>query len=103
MAIQVKDVLPGENFRKVTSQVGEQFAQAGIEMDKMKVKMAQAVDDGVEAARRAVRRGRNAAEDVIDDTAYAIKHEPLKSVAITFGVGVGLGVVIGWLLRRDSK
>lgn len=103
MAIQVKDVLPGENFRKVTAQVGEQFAQAGVEMDRMKVKMAQAVDDGVEAARRVVKRGRNVAEDMIDDTAYAIKHEPLKSVAITFGVGIGLGVVIGWLIHRDRK
>lgn len=103
MSIQVKDVFPKENFKKVTAQVGEQLAYAGMEVDRMKVKMAQAVDDGVDAARKAVKRSRHAAEDMIDETAYKIKHDPLQSVAITFGIGLGLGVLIGWILGREKK
>jgi len=98
----VKDVIRNNEdaVRKAIDAGNEQFAQVGAEAAKIKEKAAKAMDEGVETARRALHRGRLAAEDMIDETEYRIKKQPLESVAITFGVGLGIGAVIGWLLRR---
>jgi hypothetical protein len=50
--------------------------------------------------RRAVRRGRLAAEDLIDEAAHNIKQRPLQTVALTFGLAFGTGVLFGWIASR---
>ena len=64
---------------------------------------ADAVEDGVRAARRAVKtakRGLEYASDLRDEAAYRVKREPFKAVGLAFGAGLLMGVVGGWVGRR---
>ncbi len=79
----------------------ERLAQATAEADRLRRRVAHAVEDRYDEARRAVRRGRYAAEDLVDETSHRIKRDPLASVATTFGVGLAAGMIIGWLMKRD--
>ena len=54
-------------------------------------------------ARRIAKRGRYAAEDLVDETTYRIKRDPLRSVAITFAIGLGVGALAGWMAGRAQR
>jgi ElaB/YqjD/DUF883 family membrane-anchored ribosome-binding protein len=82
---------------------GERVIQVGAEASRLKVKASHAVEDAMTEARRLAKRGRYAAEDLVDETAHRIKHDPLRSVAITFAVGLGIGALAGWLAGRSGR
>ena len=82
---------------------GEELAKLGLDTLQIKEKVGEAVENGMKSAKRTVKHGRHAAEDVLDDAAYCIKHEPLRSVAVSFGVGVGVGAMVGWLATRNGR
>jgi ElaB/YqjD/DUF883 family membrane-anchored ribosome-binding protein len=77
--------------------------QLGSEVKRVKEAVAGAVDNGVVAAKRAVKQGRRAAEDLVDDAEYRIKQRPFSALGVTFGVGMGLGAAIGILLARNGR
>jgi ElaB/YqjD/DUF883 family membrane-anchored ribosome-binding protein len=81
---------------------GERVIEVGAEAARLKVRASHAVEDAVLEARRLAKRGRYAAEDLVDDATYRIKRDPLRSVAITFAVGLGVGALAGWLAGRNS-
>ena len=56
-----------------------------------KLAVEHAVDDGVRAARHAVRQGRYAAEDFVDQTTLRIRRKPLR----TFGWALACGALFG--------
>jgi ElaB/YqjD/DUF883 family membrane-anchored ribosome-binding protein len=61
---------------------------------------ADAVEEGVRAARRALKtakRGIENAGDLRDEAAYQVKREPLKAVGLAFGAGLLVGVVASWV------
>jgi ElaB/YqjD/DUF883 family membrane-anchored ribosome-binding protein len=78
------------------------LVEAGGEVSRLKNEVSQAVEDGVVSARRLARRGRYAAEDLIDDAAHRVKRDPLRSVAIGLVIGFGLGALAVWLATRDA-
>ena len=86
----------------VFQKTGAKIADSAEQFAKVKDKITDAWDDGVNAANRAVKRGREATEDFIDDASRTVKGKPLESVAITFGVAFGIGVLVGWLLRSQA-
>ncbi|MBK9314387.1 MAG: hypothetical protein IPM55_09095 [Acidobacteria bacterium] len=98
----VKEVVKNNEdvVKKAIDAGGEQLAQVSAEAAKLKVKAAKVMDESAEAARKALYRGRHAAEEMIDETQYRIKRRPFESVAITLGVGLGLGALVGWLAGR---
>ncbi len=59
-----------------------------------------AAEDGVHAARRAIRRGVGAMHDAQDETAYYVKRQPFKALALAFGAGLQIGALIAWFGRR---
>src|SRR5262245_33898967 len=77
--------------------------QLGAEVKRVKEAVADAVDNGVVAAKRAVKQGRRAAEDLVDDAEYRIKQRPFSAIGVTFGVGMGLDAAIGILLARNGR
>ena len=83
--------------------VGERLMEVGGEVSRLKTEASQAVEDRMIAARRLAKRGRAATEDLIDDAAYHIKHQPLRSVAMGLAIGFGLGALIVWLATRDAR
>jgi ElaB/YqjD/DUF883 family membrane-anchored ribosome-binding protein len=62
-----------------------------------------AIEDGVHAARRAVksvRRGIESLEDVRDEWIHSVKRRPLKAVTVAAGTGFVIGVAAAWIARR---
>ncbi len=72
------------------------------EVSRIKTVVTEAVDDGVQSALRAVKQGRDAAEDVIHDARHAIKRNPLQAAGILLAAGFILGSLITLMTsRRD--
>jgi hypothetical protein len=82
---------------------GTRAAKAGLEGYCMLDAVSQKFDAGMVQAKRLMKKGRYAAADVIDETTYRIKRDPLRAVALTFGVGMGIGMLGGWLATRNGK
>ena len=82
---------------------GAAAAQLGAGVGRVKETVADAVEDGIGAAKRVVKQGRRAAEDLVDDAEYQVKQRPLSAVGVSFGIGLGLGAVIGLLLARNGR
>jgi len=80
---------------------GADVSQAAVEAVRLKKVTSEAFDGGLHMARRLAKRGRHAAEDMLDDAAHRIKREPLRSVSTCFAVGIGVGVLSGWLMTRN--
>ncbi|HEV2664693.1 MAG TPA: hypothetical protein VG324_07270 [Blastocatellia bacterium] len=87
-------------IREKTVEVRDQLE---AEVKRVKKAVTDAVDNGVVAAKRAVKQGRRAAEDLVDDAEYQVKQHPFSALGVTFGVGMGLGAVIGVLLARNGR
>lgn len=85
---------------KAGAQVSELGHQAGRLTSVASTAVAEAIEDGRTAARRAVKRSYNRAEDMVDDAAHRIKKSPLQSVGVCFGVGVLTGAIFARLFRR---
>ncbi|HET7750208.1 MAG TPA: hypothetical protein VFK81_12560 [Terriglobales bacterium] len=74
------------------------FANAAeTEAARLKSAVADALEDGVHAARRAMRHGLSVAEEIMDDAAHEVKRHPLPVVASTSVLSFAAGVVVGWL------
>jgi ElaB/YqjD/DUF883 family membrane-anchored ribosome-binding protein len=93
-----------ENIMKDTLQTGARIAQLGQEASRVKGvvtdAVSEAVEDGVTAARRAAKKGYYAAEDFMDETAYRVKRNPFGAVAIAFGAGALVGLLLSRLLKK---
>jgi ElaB/YqjD/DUF883 family membrane-anchored ribosome-binding protein len=62
--------------------------------------IADAIEDGTGAVRRAAKQGGDAAEEIVNDTTERIQRHPVLTVATSFAVGLTAGTLIGWMLRR---
>jgi ElaB/YqjD/DUF883 family membrane-anchored ribosome-binding protein len=72
------------------------------EFARLKEVITDAVEDGLRAARHTIKQGREVAEEAMDEAVHAVKKYPLQTVAVTFGVALATGALLGWLAcRRD--
>lgn len=92
----------GKGIIKGAVDVAEKAAKTAYDIEKMKIAATQAVEEGVSKAKRMIKKGRYAAEDLVEDTAHHIKREPFRSVGIMFGTGLGLGILAGCLITYRS-
>lgn len=81
----------------------DQVAQVGDGASRLTTAASHAVEDTVTEVKRLAERSRYAAEELVDHTARRIKHDPLRSLGICFAVGLGMGMVSGWLIARSTK
>jgi ElaB/YqjD/DUF883 family membrane-anchored ribosome-binding protein len=88
---------------EITKKTIEVSDQLGAEVKRVKEAVADAVEDGVGAAKRAVKQGRRMAEDLVDDTECRVKQHPFNALGVSFGIGLGLGAAIGALLARNGR
>jgi ElaB/YqjD/DUF883 family membrane-anchored ribosome-binding protein len=84
------------DFMEKTPSVEEVFR----EVSHIKTVVTDAVEDGFKSAIKAVRQGRHAAEDVLDEAKHRVKQRPFEAVGIVFAVGVMTGAVLTWLSSR---
>jgi ElaB/YqjD/DUF883 family membrane-anchored ribosome-binding protein len=79
-------------------------AHVSHEARLLKSLAADAVDDGVHAAKRAMKSVRHGVEelgDLRDEAAHRVKRQPLWAVGIALGIGLVSGFALGWIGRRS--
>jgi ElaB/YqjD/DUF883 family membrane-anchored ribosome-binding protein len=86
--------------QSVFEQAGEQIADTAHKASRAASAVADALEDGVGAARRAAKQGRYAATELFDDTKRRVRQHPVETVVATFAAGIAAGTAIVWLMRR---
>jgi ElaB/YqjD/DUF883 family membrane-anchored ribosome-binding protein len=82
--------------------VGERLVEMGGGASRLKTATSHAVEDAVTETKRFAKRGRYAAEDLMEDAAHRVKRDPLRSVALGFAIGLGMGALAVWVATREA-
>jgi ElaB/YqjD/DUF883 family membrane-anchored ribosome-binding protein len=72
------------------------------EVSRLKEVVTEAVQDGVSTAVNAIKQGREAAEDAIDDAKRRVKQRPIESIGVVFAAGILTGAFLTWISSRRS-
>lgn len=83
-----------------------QAAHLSHEARLLKARATDAVDDGIHAAKRAIKSVRRRVEDLGDlkaEAVHRVKRQPFKAVGLALGVGLVLGLALGWIGRRSGR
>jgi ABC-type transporter Mla subunit MlaD len=74
----------------------------GVDVAKRAVKQgADLFEEGVGHARRAVKQSGDAAEEFLNDTQSRMQRHLVLTVVATFGAGIAAGAMFGLLVKRD--
>ena len=84
----------------VIGRAGEQIAETAKAASRLSSAMAEAVEDGIGAAKRVAKQAGDAAEELFDDTTKRLQRHPVETVIGSMVVGLALGIVVGWLIAR---
>jgi ElaB/YqjD/DUF883 family membrane-anchored ribosome-binding protein len=84
----------------VVGRAGEQIAETARTASRMTSAMAEAVEEGLGAARRVAKQAGDAAEELFDDTTKRLERHPTETVIVSIAMGFTIGVVVGWLISR---
>ena len=84
----------------VAERAAEHIAESAHQASRATSAVAEAIEDGVGIARRATKRGGDAAEEFLDDTTQRIQRHPVLTLATTFALGFTAGALIGWMIKR---
>jgi len=71
--------------------------EARREVSKIRSIVTDAVEDGVRSAGRAIRHGRYAAEDVIEQAEHKVKQSPFQAMGLVFVAGMLVGGFVSWI------
>ncbi|HYL76101.1 MAG TPA: hypothetical protein VEU96_17960 [Bryobacteraceae bacterium] len=82
-----------ENVLRTATIAGERVVQ-GFNASK------EAVVDALEDGKKLVKRTQRTAEDLLDDASHNIRRFPFSSVAIAFGAGTMVGILVARNGRR---
>jgi ElaB/YqjD/DUF883 family membrane-anchored ribosome-binding protein len=85
----------------VVGRAGEHIAETARTASRMTSAMADAVEEGLGAARRVAKQAGDTAEEFFDDTTKRLERHPVETVVGSVAVGIVIGIVIGWLISRD--
>ena len=94
------------SMRDRTVDAARQMAHVSHEARLLKSLAADAVEDGVHAAKRAIKSGQRRVEelgDVKDEAASRVKRQPFTALAIAVGVGLVFGIGMAWIGSRLGK
>ena len=87
-------------MQSMSERTGEQVAGTARKTSQAACAVADAFEDGIGAVRRVAKQGGDAAEEFIDDTTKRSQRHPIEPIVTTFAIGVALGAVIGWMIKR---
>jgi ElaB/YqjD/DUF883 family membrane-anchored ribosome-binding protein len=88
-----------EIVSKVACEADERLMHFGKEAVRMKATMAEAIEDRVNTAKRALKHGYRATENFVDDTTHQIKRNPLRALGVCFVAGAAAG----WFLPHRTR
>jgi F0F1-type ATP synthase assembly protein I len=84
----------------LVEKAAEHIAESAHQTSRATSAVADAIEDGLGIAKRAAKRGGDAAEEFLDDTTQRIQRHPALTVATTFVAGLTAGALIGWMMKR---
>ncbi len=84
----------------VMERADAQLAEAAHRVAQCTTAFADAVEDGIRAAKRMGKHTSDAAEEFMEDTNQRIKRHPIESLAVAFALGVFIGGAVDWIVRR---
>jgi ElaB/YqjD/DUF883 family membrane-anchored ribosome-binding protein len=84
----------------VLERTGEHITESARKASRVPSAVADAIEDGIGAARRVVKQGGDAAEEFFDDTTKRLQRHPTETVITSLAVGMTVGIMIGWLMKR---
>jgi ElaB/YqjD/DUF883 family membrane-anchored ribosome-binding protein len=104
ITIELRDEKGQESMtQSVLEQMGVQIDETARKASRAASAVADALEDGGEAARRVTKQGSHAATELIDDTRRRVQRHPFETVVATFAAGIGAGAVIGWMMRPRQR
>ena len=83
--------------------VGQQIDDTTHKAARAASAVADALEDGVRTAQRAVRDGSEAATELLNKTKRRFERQPFQTVAITFVAGIAAGTAISWIFKRGRS
>lgn len=104
--IDAPNVETEPSIRERAVDAARQMPHVSHEAQRLKSLAADAVEDGVHAAKRAIKSVQRRVEelgDLKDEAAHRVKRQPFKAVGIAVGVGLVVGVAVGWIGGRFGK
>jgi ElaB/YqjD/DUF883 family membrane-anchored ribosome-binding protein len=84
----------------VLERTADQVAESAHQASCATRKVGDALQDAVGVLGAAAKRGGDAAEEFVDDTAQRVQRHPALTVAVTFAVGLTAGALIGLMIKR---
>jgi hypothetical protein len=85
------------NVLTKAADASEKVAEAIPDVNRVQT----ALEDRVKGAWRAVKRGRYVAEERMEDAIHGMKRHPVQTAAIAFGLGLVVGISVGWMISRQ--
>ncbi len=92
-----------ENVAFDGQQVKDGIADAVEKIKEFPAEIKKSVDEAYKTVAKGVRRTQVAAEEAADDARRGIKARPLTSVTTAAFAGIGVGVLVGWLIARGRR
>jgi hypothetical protein len=87
----------------VVERTAEQIGKSVRQASGATGAVADAIEDGVGAMKRAAKQSGDAAEEFLNDATLRLQRHPVLTVATTFAVGFTAGTLMGWILKRRSQ
>ena len=87
-------------MQSLFERTAEQIADTAHKTSRTASAVADVIQDGVGAARRATKQGYYAAADLVDDAKRRVQRHPVETVVATFAVGIAAGTLVSWMIRR---
>ncbi len=84
----------------VLEKMDERTAEGVHKISRTTSAVAEAIESGIDTAKRLGKHGSDAAEELMDDTVVRIKRHPVETVVAAFAVGFAIGGFLDCLIRR---
>ena len=102
MALTTTALEAGQIVRDPVVDSARRMTKLSDEANALTSRATDAVEDGVYAAKRAVRRGVAQLEDLQAEGIHRVT-APVQALSLVAGVGLGLGIAIGWAASREPR
>ena len=86
--------------QSVYEQTSDQICDTIHKASRAASSAAEAIDNGVGAARRAVKQGGYAAAEFYGDARRRVQRNPIEAVIATFAAGIAAGAAISWMMKQ---
>lgn len=93
----------GQTVRDRVADTARRMTNLSHDANALTSRAADAVEDGVYAARRAMKRGAAQLEDLQEEAIHRVKRHPIAALGLAAGVGLVLGIVVGWAGGRAGR